>query len=54
LLALAGFPPFALFVGDVITLQAVRVQQSGMAIMMAIGWLTMAMIALIRLRGVRR
>ncbi|MGC8532302.1 MAG: hypothetical protein ACP5M1_09710 [Acidiphilium sp.] len=54
LLALAGFPPFALFVGDVITLQAVRVQQSGMAIMMAIGWLTMAMIALIRLRGVRQ
>jgi hypothetical protein len=54
LLALAGFPPFALFVGDVITLQAVRVQQGGMAIMMAIAWLTMAMIALIRLRGVRR
>lgn len=54
LLALAGFPPFALFVGDVITLQAVRVQQSGMAIMMAIAWLTMAMIALIRLRGVRQ
>jgi hypothetical protein len=53
LLALAGFPPFALFAGDAVTLQAVRVQQGGIAITMAICWLTMALIALIRLRGVR-
>ena len=54
LLALAGFPPFALFVGDAITLQALRVQHADMALIMAVGWLAMAMIALIRLRGARR
>ncbi len=53
LLALAGFPPFALFVGDAVTLQALRTQQSGIAFAMSMALLTMAMIALIRLRGVR-
>jgi hypothetical protein len=53
LLALAGFPPFALFVGDAVTLQALRTQSSGIAFTMALALLTMAMIALIRLRGVR-
>ena len=53
LLALVGFPPFALFVGDMMVLHAVSVRQPAVAILLAISLLTIAMTALIRLRGVR-
>ncbi len=53
LLALVGFPPFALFVGDMMVLQALWARQPSVAILLAISLLTIAMITLIRLRGVR-